>query len=247
MSATSGGDGGLRLDGVRVRRGGFALTLDLAVALGEVVAVVGPNGAGKTTLLRAVAGLAPLDAGRVVLAGRVLEDVAAGVRLPPQARHAGVVFQDLRLLPHLRARDDVAFGPRARGVARAEAAARAEEWLARVGLAGREDARPAELSGGQAQRVALARALAAAPDLLLLDEPLASADVAARDELRAVLRTHLGAFARPVLLITHEPAEAVALGDRVVVLEDGAVVQDGTPAEVAAAPASAWVARMLGG
>jgi molybdate transport system ATP-binding protein len=238
---------GLRLDGVRVRRGAFALALDLAVAPGEVVAVVGPNGAGKTTLLRVVAGLAALDAGRVTLGGRVLEDAAAGVRLPPQARGAGVVFQDLRLLPHLRARDDVAFGPRARGVPRAEAAARAGEWLARVGLGDRGDDRPAELSGGQAQRVALARALASEPDLLLLDEPLAAVDVAARDGLRELLRTHLGAFAGPVLLVTHDPTEAVALGDRVVVVEGGTVTQAGVPAEVAAAPASDWVARMLGG
>lgn len=238
---------GLRLDGVRVRRGPFALALDLEVAPGEVVAVVGPNGAGKTTLLRAVAGLARLDAGRMTLGERVLEDAATGLRATPQDRRVGVVFQDLRLLPHLRARDDVAFGPRARRVPRAEAAARAGEWLARVGLGDRGDARPAELSGGQAQRVALARALAAAPDLLLLDEPLASVDVAARAELRELLRTHLGAFAGPVLLVTHAPAEAVALGDRVVVVEGGTVTQVGTPAEVAAAPASPWVARMLGG
>ena len=239
--------GGLHLEGVRVRRGGFALALDLAVAPGEVVAVVGPNGAGKTTLLRAVAGLARLDAGRVTLGERVLEDVATGRRATPQARRVGVVFQDLRLLPHLRIRDDVAFGLRARGAGRAEADAAAVAWLGRVGLVGREDARPAELSGGQAQRVALARALAADPDLLLLDEPLAAVDVAARDGLRALLRTHLGAFAGPVLLVTHDPAEAVALGDRVVVVEGGTVTQVGTPAEVAAAPASAWVARMLGG
>ena len=239
--------GALRLDGVRVRRGGFALALDLVVAPGEVVAVVGPNGAGKTTLLRAVAGLAALDAGRVMLGDRLLEDAAAGVRLPPQDRRAGVVFQDLRLLPHLRIRDDVAFGPRARGVPRVEAARRAGEWLARVGLGDRGDARPAELSGGQAQRVSLARALASEPDLLLLDEPLAAVDVAARDGLRELLRTHLGAFAGPVLLVTHDPAEAVALGDRVVVVEGGTVTQVGTTAEVAAAPASAWVARMLSG
>ena len=238
---------GLHLEGVRVRRGGFALTLDLAVAAGEVVAVVGPNGAGKTTLLRAVAGLAPLDAGRVTLGDRVLEDAAAGVRRSPQARRVGVVFQDLRLLPHLRIRDDVAFGLRARGAPRVEAAARAGEWLARVGLGDRGDARPAELSGGQAQRVALARALASEPDLLLLDEPLAAVDVAARDGLRELLRTHLAAFPGPVLLITHDPTEAVALGDRVAVVEDGAVTQLGTPDEVAAAPASPWVARMLAG
>jgi molybdate transport system ATP-binding protein len=237
----------LRLEDVRVRRGGFTLALDLAVAAGEVVAVVGPNGAGKTTLLRALAGLAPLDAGRVTLGDRVLDDAVAGVRITPQDRRVGVVFQDLRLLPHLRARDDVAFGLRARGVPRAEARIRAGEWLARVGLTGREDARPAQLSSGQAQRVALARALASGPDLLLLDEPLAAVDVAARDGLRGLLRTHLAAFVGPTLLVTHEPAEAVALGDRVVVLEGGTVVQEGTPAEVAAAPASFWVARMLGG
>lgn len=236
---------GLEAEGMRVTVGGFTLALDLHVAPGEVVAVVGPNGAGKTTLLHALAGLAPLREGRVTLAGRVLDDAAAGVRRAPQQRRVALVFQDVRLFPRLDVRGNVAFGPRARGLGRREARLRADRHLADVGLSALADRPVAGLSGGEAQRVGLARALATDPSMLLLDEPLAAVDVAAREELRGLVRARLGALGRPALVVTHDPADALTLADRIVVLEGGRVVQDATPSRVREAPGSAWVARML--
>jgi molybdate transport system ATP-binding protein len=157
-----------------------------------------------------------------------------------------VVFQDYLLFPSMSALDNVAFGLRARGVARAEARRRARSWLERVGLIDHAGARPRALSGGQAQRVALARALVTEPRLLLLDEPLSAVDVSARAELRRTLQHALGDFTGARLLVTHDPFEAAALADRVVVVEGGAVVQAGTVAEVTARPRSSWVAAMVG-
>jgi molybdate transport system ATP-binding protein len=231
---------------VVVARDGFELDAQLHVADGEVVALLGPNGAGKTTLLRALAGLVPLTAGRVELAGVTLEDPASGQRLEAAERAVGVVFQDHLLFPHLSARDNVAFAARARGLPTRAARATADDWLGRVGLGTRADARPAELSGGQGQRVALVRALASDPALLLLDEPLAALDVETRHQVRSDLVGHLDAFAGPVVLVTHDPVEALTLADRLVVLEAGRVVQDAPPVEVTRAPRSAWVARLVG-
>lgn len=235
----------LHLERLRVRRGAFALDVDLRLGTG-VVAVVGPNGAGKSTLVRAVAGLAPLDAGRIVLGGTVLTDVAAGRAVPPQRRRLGVVFQSHLLFPHLTARDNVAFAPRARGHASGTARGIADDWLSRMGLADLADARPAQLSGGQAQRVALARALASAPQALVLDEPLAALDVATRHDVRRLLRTHLADFAGPVVLVTHDPVEAATLADRILVLEDGRVTHDGDVAAITGHPRTAWAARLAG-
>ncbi|MGH8902456.1 MAG: ABC transporter ATP-binding protein [Egibacteraceae bacterium] len=231
---------------VALTLGEFGLDVSLRVAPGEVVAVLGPNGAGKTTLLQALAGLLPLRAGRVSLGGDVVEDPARGVRVPAEGRAVGVVFQDYLLFPHLSALDNVAFGLRARGWRRSEARRLAGAWLARMGLADRAGARPRALSGGQAQRVALARALAIDPALLLLDEPLAALDVATRLEVRRGLHGHLAAFGGPCLLVTHDPLEAVALADRLLVLEHGRVTQDGSVDEVTRRPRSPWVARVVG-
>jgi molybdate transport system ATP-binding protein len=231
---------------VAVRRGALAVDLALDVAEGEVLAVLGPNGAGKSTLLRVLAGLLPPDAGRVVVDGAVWDDVAAGVHLPAHRRALGMVFQDNLLFPHLSVLDNVAFGLRTRGVRTAAAREAAGEWLARVGLDGVGGRRPGQLSGGQAQRAALARALVWDPALLLLDEPLSALDARTRLTVRAELRRHLGEFGGCTVLVTHDPVDAMALADRVVVVEEGRVVQQGTPAHISRHPRTDYVARLVG-
>ncbi len=224
------------------------LTLDVAFSVGpgEVVAILGPSGAGKTTVLRALAGLVPLAAGRVALDGTVLEDTESHVFVPPERRGLGVVFQDALLFPHLSALDNVAAGLRFTGSSRMIARARAREWLEHLGIAELAAAMPAALSGGQIQRVALARALATQPRLLLLDEPLSALDVATRAEIRRELRRHLASFSGVRLLVTHDPIEALALADRLIVLEAGRIVQSGSALEVTAEPRSRYVADFVG-
>jgi molybdate transport system ATP-binding protein len=224
-----------------------AFALDVTLSVGdEVVAILGPNGAGKSTLLRAVAGLQPVTRGRIVVDGQVLDDAEAGASLPPQQRPIAMVFQDYLLFPFLSARDNVAFPLRARKVAKDEAARRADDWLARVGLEGRGRARPGALSGGQAQRVALARALVTEPRVLLLDEPLAALDAGARVDIRRQLRVHLGESSGSRLLVTHDPVDSSVLADRVVILEAGRITQVGRMDEIAAHPRSAYVAELVG-
>jgi molybdate transport system ATP-binding protein len=242
--APAGGDG---LDARLVLgRADFTLDVELSVRPGEVLALLGPNGAGKTTALRALAGLAPLTGGRLRLDGETLEEPAARRRTAPENRPVGVIFQDYLLFPHLTALENVAFGPRCQGVPRADARALAAELLARVGLADHAGKKPRRLSGGQAQRVALARALATNPRLLLLDEPLAALDAGARLDVRAELRRHHAAFEAVAVLVTHDPVDAMVLADRVLVIEDGRRVQEGTPAEVARRPRTDYVARLVG-
>jgi len=231
---------------ISLRRGSLDLAARLDISAGETVAVLGPNGAGKTTLLTAIAGLGHIDAGRVVLDSEILEDTVTGEFIEPEQRPIGVVFQDYLLFPHLSTLDNVAFGLRARGVHRAESRGRAREWLARVGLADHADTRPSQLSGGQAQRVALARALITEPRLLLLDEPLSALDATTRAATRRDLRRHLAAYDGVRIVVTHDPVEAAALADRLVVLEGGRVVQVGAPAEISAHPRSRYVADLVG-
>jgi molybdate transport system ATP-binding protein len=231
---------------IEVRLGGFRLDLALRVGEGEVVALLGPNGAGKTTALRAIAGLQPLDGGRITLDGTVLDDPATGRFVPTDERPIGVVFQDYLLFPRLSALDNVAFGLRARGLTKSDARARALGWLQRFDVDDQAGARPRTLSGGQAQRVALARALATDPRLLLLDEPLAALDASSRLQVRTELRRHLATFAGGRLLITHDPVDALVLADRLVIVEAGRVTQTGTPAEVTARPRSRYVAELVG-
>jgi molybdate transport system ATP-binding protein len=238
-------NGSLVVDG-SVRRDEFELAVSITAEPGEVLAVLGPNGAGKSTLLRLVAGLLALDAGTVRLGSAVLDDRTAGAFVEPQQRRVGVVFQDHRLFPHLRVLDNVAFGPRSRGVHKAPARALARTWLERLGLAELGRRYPRQLSGGQAQRVALARALACEPHALLLDEPLAALDVQTRAEVQGELREHLGAFAGPTIIVTHDPIEALLLAQRIVVLERGRVAQAGSPTEITSRPLTPYVAKLVG-
>jgi thiamine transport system ATP-binding protein len=213
-------------------------TLD--VADGEVVTVLGPSGSGKTTLLRVVAGLQRPDEGRVLLDGRDL----AGV--PPHLRGIGLVFQDHALFPHRDVFGNVSFGLRMRGESTAETTARTRELLELVGLAGYERRSVATLSGGEQQRVALARALAPEPRVLLLDEPLGSLDRPLRERLLEDLGRLFDELGSTAVYVTHDRAEAFALGDRVAVMRAGAVEQIGEPDELWAHPASREVARFLG-
>ncbi len=224
------------------------LDLDMAVIVeeGEVVALLGPNGAGKTTLLRAIAGLVPFSTGYVTLDGKVLEDPATRRYVPTEQRPIGFVFQDYLLFPHLSVLENVAFGLRSRGTSRQAAAEKAAHWLDRVGLKTYAGSKPSELSGGQRQRVALARALAPDPRLLLLDEPLAALDVSTRAEVRRDLKRHLDSFEGIRLVVTHDPLEAVALADRLIVMEHGHLVQTGTAADVTEHPRSQYVADLVG-
>ncbi|SFP47583.1 molybdate transport system ATP-binding protein [Amycolatopsis arida] len=231
--------------------GEFRLSVALAVPAGGVLAILGPNGAGKSTVLGCLAGLLAPDRAEIALGGRVLD--GPGVRLPPEARGVGLLAQDPLLFPHLSVLDNVAFGPRSRGAGRAAASAVARRWLAEVDAAAFADRRPAQLSGGQAQRVAIARALAGDPGLLLLDEPLAALDAhtapAVRGLLRRVLRPSPGraAPAPPVVvLVTHDPLDALALADEVLVLNAGKVVERGPTREVLAAPRTPFTARVAG-
>ncbi|MCK9902470.1 ABC transporter ATP-binding protein [Parafrankia colletiae] len=232
---------------IGIELGTLALDADLAVEPGRTLAVLGPNGAGKSTLLRALAGLVPLQRGRIELDGAVLDDPQAHRFVPPERRGAGYVFQDYLLFPHLSAIDNVAFGPRVRHrVRRAAARAAAREMLDRLGLAEVAHLRPGALSGGQAQRVALARALAPGPGILLLDEPLAALDAGTRLEVRAEIRALLPTLDVPVVMVTHDPVDALTLADDVAVLERGRVVQRGEPAEVITRPRTPYVARLAG-
>jgi molybdate transport system ATP-binding protein len=231
---------------VRLSAGPFRLAARLEAASGETVALLGPNGAGKSTFVRALAGLVPLEDGEVVLGDRVLERPRSGIRLRPGERGAGVVFQDLLLFPHLSARDNVAYGPRARGRSKQEARLRADEWMKRLEIGHRASSFPASLSGGEARRVALARALASEPRMLLLDEPLASLDVEAARSVARFLRSALASFDGVKIFVTHSPVEALTLADRLAILEEGAIVQEGTPADVARRPRSRYVASFVG-
>jgi len=215
------------------------LDLEFDVAAGEVVALLGPNGAGKSTSLHVIAGLVRPDRGMVRVGQRVLTDTAAGVHVATHDRRVGLLLQDALLFPHLSVTGNVAFAPRS---SRAAAA----HWLAEVDAADLADRHPRQLSGGQAQRVALARALAADPDVLLLDEPLAGLDVSAATAMRRVLRRVLARDGRSAVLITHDLLDVLTLADRVLVLEDGRIIESGSATTVLATPRSRFGARFAG-
>ena len=214
----------------------FRLELELEVGR-ETVALVGPSGAGKTSVLRAIAGLLRPERGRIALDGKTWFDAETKIDLPPDRRSVGLVFQEYALFPHMSVAENVAYaGPH-----------RVDELLELLGIAPLRDARPGELSGGERQRVAVARALARDPAVLLLDEPLAALDAHTRARVRAELGDLLGRLGLPTLLVTHDFQDAAALADRVGVLVDGSIVQEGTAPELVASPTSPFVADFTGG
>nr|WP_301289530.1 ABC transporter ATP-binding protein [Natronocella acetinitrilica] len=220
------------------------LAVDFHVKPGELLALVGPSGSGKTTILRTIAGLQRRVVGRISCAGRVWLDTARGLRLSPQARRVGMVFQDYALFPHCNALENLMLAMD-RG-SPSERATMARALLARVRLEGLERRLPGELSGGQQQRVAVARALAREPDILLLDEPFSAVDMMTRQRLQRELAALRRDIRIPILFVTHDLTEATALADRICVLHEGHALQTDEPEALFRRPASPQVARLLG-
>jgi putative spermidine/putrescine transport system ATP-binding protein/putrescine transport system ATP-binding protein len=208
---------------------------------GEIVALLGPSGCGKTTTLRLIAGFETPDAGRIYIGG---QDVA---RRRPYERNIGLVFQDYALFPHMSVAENIAFGMKHRGVARGEIPDRIAAALALVKLSGLERRRPSQLSGGQQQRVALARALVTDPDVMLLDEPLSNLDAKLRQQLRVELREILSGTGSTTIIVTHDQEEAMALADRIVLMNAGRIEQIGAPDDLYARPESYFAADFIGG
>jgi iron(III) transport system ATP-binding protein len=217
--------------------------ISLAVTAGEVVCLLGPSGCGKTTLLRLAAGLERLRRGRIIIGGRTVADSAEGVHAPPEKRRVGLMFQDYALFPHLTVTENIAFGLGGRPRDR-------RRWvraaLPRVGLAALADSYPHTLSGGEQQRCALLRALAPEPEVLLLDEPFSGLDVTLRGQVRAETLALLRETRVATLIVTHDPEEAMFMADRLLVMRDGAIVQQGTPAELYLQPRNPFVATLFG-
>ena len=213
----------------------------LDVARGETLVFLGPSGCGKTTLLRIIAGLEQPDAG-----GRVLFNGADVTAVPIERRNVGMVFQSYALFPNMNVADNIGYGMKIRGVDRAERRARIAELVALTSIEGLENRRIDQLSGGQRQRVALARAVAVRPSVLLLDEPLTALDAGLRERLRGELDRLLRMLGITTVYVTHDQAEAMALGDRVVVMRNGAIAQIGRPRDIYFAPASRFVAEFIG-
>jgi molybdate transport system ATP-binding protein len=228
------------------RVGAFELDTEVTARPGEPTALLGPSGSGKSTCVRLLAGLLRPDAGSIRVGTALWFDADSGVALPPQRRGVGVVFQHYALFPHLSAAENVMFGLRRLGIGRRPAHERAICVLEQFGVRELADRRPAQLSGGQQQRVALARALALRPQLLLLDEPLAALDALTREQVRGELRRTLAGLHIPVVLVTHDPIDALALTTRVRVLERGRTTQEGPAEELVRRPRSPFVATLLG-
>jgi iron(III) transport system ATP-binding protein len=232
----------LRLSGIRKTFGAFTALegIDLDIHKGEFVCFLGPSGCGKTTLLRIIAGLEVQSAGRIEQAGR---DIS---RLPPAERDYGIVFQSYALFPNLTVADNVAYGLVNRKRPKAEVAGRVKELVSLVGLPGSEGKYPAQLSGGQQQRIALARALATKPGLLLLDEPLSALDAIVRVHLRQEIRSLQRKLGVTTIMVTHDQEEALSVADRIVVMNQGAIEQVGTPMQIYRDPATPFVADFVG-
>ncbi|MDF1700346.1 MAG: ABC transporter ATP-binding protein [Planctomycetota bacterium] len=205
---------------------------DLVVESGAFVSLLGASGCGKTTALRLVAGLETPDAGRIEVGERVVVDAATGAFIAPEARRIGMVFQSYAVWPHMTVLENVAYPLRVRGVAKAQRESETRRILAVVGLDGLEERKPAQLSGGQQQRVALARGLIMEPDVLLLDEPLSNLDAKLRVRMRRDIRRIQQETGFTVLYVTHDQEEALAISDRLVILEGGEILAQGTPDEL---------------
>ncbi|QUS40527.1 ABC transporter ATP-binding protein [Tardiphaga alba] len=213
----------------------------LDIVAGETLVLLGPSGCGKTTMLRIIAGLETPDAG-----GRILFDNNDVTATPIEQRHVGMVFQSYALFPNMTVADNIGYGLKIRGVGKAERAARVAEMVALTNIGGLENRRIDQLSGGQRQRVALARAVAVRPRVLLLDEPLTALDASLRDRLRSELNRLLRELGITAIYVTHDQAEAMELGDRIVVMRKGAIAQIGTPREVYFEPQNRFVAEFVG-
>ena len=242
MSASAPAPPAVALEGIAKKFGAFVALRDitLSVGAGEFICFLGPSGCGKTTLLRIIAGLERQNAGSVRMAGR---DVSG---LPPALRNYGIVFQSYALFPNLTVGKNVAYGLETRRMGADAIARRVDELLALVGLARHRDKYPAQLSGGEQQRVALCRALAPSPALLLLDEPLSALDARVRQSLRHEIRGLQRRLGVTTVMVTHDQEEALAMADRIVVMNGGLVEQVGTPAEVYRRPRTPFVARFVG-
>lgn len=231
----------VRVDASLEQRG---VDFDLALEDGQVLAVLGPNGAGKSTLMLMVAGLLRPGRGRIELGETVASDTATGTFIPAHARGVAMLTQQALLFPHMTVTANVAYAPRCAGQSRPAARATARHWLRAVGAEHFADRRPAQLSGGQAQRVAVARALAADPRVLLLDEPMAALDVTAAPAMRRLLREVLRG--RTAMIVTHDLLDALAIADRVAVIDGGRVVETGSVRQVLTSPRSEFAARVAG-
>jgi len=245
-AGTSAADGRLGALTMTARVVERDLDVDLRIEPGTVVTILGANGAGKSTLLSLIAGLLRPDAGRLDLDGRTLVDTERNLWAPPHRRGVVLLAQEPLLFPHLSAVANVAFGPRSKGTPVRDSRDLALRWLAAVDAAEFADRKPAQLSGGQAQRIAVARALATDPAMLLLDEPMAALDVGVAPALRRLLREVLRGTGRTAVLVTHDILDALSLADRVVVMEDGRIVEDGPASTVLSQPRSAFAARIAG-
>ncbi|CAM4253878.1 ABC transporter ATP-binding protein [Paenibacillus phoenicis] len=232
----------LKLEGIRKQFGSAAVLnrVNLDIREGELVTLLGPSGCGKSTLLRCIAGLTEIDEGQIWLDDKDI------VNLPPRSREIGMVFQSYALFPNLTVRENIEYGMRMRGMAKEARRQRSSELLELIDLTDKRDAYPAQLSGGQQQRVALARSLAVRPKVLLLDEPLSALDAKIRKNLRTEIREIQKQFNMTTIFVTHDQEEALTLSDRVCLMNQGNIIQQGTPEELYAKPATEFVARFMG-